>query len=121
VGAVVCHGRQRLIFIPACAAMTEKLANKIRGADVVLFDGTLWTDDEMLRAGVGSKTGMRMGHMSVSGPGGTLAAFATIPAGRKIFLHINNSNPILLDDSAERAAVEAAGWEVAYDGMEIRL
>lgn len=121
VGAVVCHGRQRLIFIPACAAMTEKLANKIRGADVVLFDGTLWTDDEMLRAGVGSKTGMRMGHMSVSGPGGTLAAFAAIPAGRKIFLHINNSNPILLDDSAERAAVEAAGWEVAYDGMEIRL
>jgi pyrroloquinoline quinone biosynthesis protein B len=87
----------------------------------VLFDGTLWTDDEMLRAGVGNKTGLRMGHMSVSGPNGTIAAFRSLEVRRKILLHINNSNPILLDDSPERAEVEAAGWDVAYDGMEIHL
>lgn len=121
VGAAVSDGNRRLFFIPGCAGMTDALARRLHGADVVLFDGTLWTDDEMLRAGVGAKTGMRMGHMSVSGPNGTLAAFAALDVRRKILLHINNSNPILLDDSPERAAVEAAGWEVAYDGMEIQL
>jgi pyrroloquinoline quinone biosynthesis protein B len=121
VGAAITDGHRRLYFIPGCAGMTDALANRLQGADAVLFDGTLWTDDEMLRAGVGSKTGLRMGHMSVSGPNGTLAAFAGIDVGRRILLHINNSNPILLDDSPERAIVEAAGWEVAYDGMEIQL
>jgi pyrroloquinoline quinone biosynthesis protein B len=121
VGAVVSDGQCRLFFIPGCAGMTDALAQRLQGADVVLFDGTLWTDDEMLRAGIGSKTGLRMGHMSVSGTNGTIAAFQRIEVRRKILLHINNSNPILLDDSPERAAVEAAGWEVAYDGMEIQL
>lgn len=121
VGAMVSDGRHRLFFVPGCARMTDDLAQRLHGADAVMFDGTLWTDDEMLRAGVGSKTGMRMGHMSVSGPGGTIAAFDGIDARRKILLHINNSNPILLDDSPERATVEAAGWEVGFDGMEIRL
>ncbi len=121
VGALVTEGDRRLFFIPSCATMTAPLARRLEGADVVLFDGTLWVDDEMLRSGVGSKTGLRMGHMSVSGPNGTLAAFKRIGVGRKILLHINNSNPILLDDSPERAAVEAEGWEVAFDGMEIQL
>jgi pyrroloquinoline quinone biosynthesis protein B len=101
--------------------MTAALARRLQGADVVLFDGTLWTDDEMLRAGLGGKTGLRMGHMSVSGPSGTIAAFKRIEVGRKILLHINNSNPVLLDDSPQRAETVAAGWEVACDGMEIRL
>jgi pyrroloquinoline quinone biosynthesis protein B len=121
VGVAISHEGRRLFFIPGCARMTGALAERLRGADVVLFDGTLWSDDEMLRAGVGTKTGLRMGHMSVSGPNGTLAAFKTIDVRRKILLHINNSNPILLDDSPERTEVEAAGWEVAYDGMEIEL
>ena len=121
VGAVVSDGERRLFFIPGCAGMTDPLARRLQGADVVLFDGTLWTDDEMLRAGLGAKTGLRMGHMSISGPNGTIAAFEAIDVQRRILLHINNSNPILLDDSFERAAVEAAGWEVAYDGMEIVL
>ena len=121
VGAAITDGHHQLFFIPACAKMTDALARRLQGADIVLFDGTLWADDEMLRAGVGSKTGLRMGHMSVSGPDGTLAAFRTIDVRRKILLHINNSNPILLDDSPERAQVKAAGWEVAYDGMEIQL
>jgi len=121
VGALVTDGQRRLFFIPGCAGMTVALVQRLQRADVVLFDGTVWTDDEMLRAGIGGKTGLRMGHMSVSGTNGTIAAFQCIDVGRKVLLHINNSNPILLDDSPERAAVEAAGWEVAYDGMEIRL
>jgi pyrroloquinoline quinone biosynthesis protein B len=121
VGAVVSSGNCRLFFIPGCARMTDALAQRLQGADVVCFDGTLWTDDEMIRAGLGGKTGLRMGHMSVSGPNGTIDAFRRIDVRRKILLHINNSNPILLDDSPERAAAEAAGWEVAYDGMEIEL
>jgi pyrroloquinoline quinone biosynthesis protein B len=121
VGATISDGHRRLVFIPACAGMTDALARRLQGVDVVFFDGTLWTDDEMLRAGLGSKTGLRMGHMSVSGPNGTIAVFRPIDVGRKILLHINNSNPILLDDSPERTQVTAAGWEVAYDGMEIRL
>ena len=121
VGAAISDGHRTCFFIPSCAGMTRTLAQRLEGADMVLFDGTLWTDDEMLRAGLGGKTGLRMGHMSVSGPSGTLSAFRTLGIRRKIMLHINNSNPILLDDSPERAAVEAAGWEVAYDGMEIQL
>ena len=86
---------------------------------MLLFDGTLWRDDEMIVQGVGTKTGRRMGHMSVSGPDGSLAAFADLGIRRKIFIHINNTNPILLDDSPERAFVKEAGWEVGEDGMEV--
>jgi pyrroloquinoline quinone biosynthesis protein B len=89
-------------------------------ADILFFDGTLFTDDEMVVAGLGAKTGRRMGHVPISGPDGTLARLADLPA-RRIFLHINNTNPILLRDSPERREVEAAGFEVAYDGMEIAL
>jgi len=89
-------------------------------ADVVLFDGTLFTDDEMIAAGAGVKTGRRMGHMPVGGPDGTLAALAGL-ARRRILIHINNTNPILIEDSRERHAVEAAGFEVAEDGMRIEL
>lgn len=108
-------------FIPGCARLTPALAERLRGAALVLFDGTLWTDDEMIRSETGVKTGARMGHMSLSGPNGTLAAFAPLGVRRKVLIHINNTNPVLLDDSAERAAALAAGWEVAYDGMEITL
>lgn len=121
VAAAVSDGRRSLFFIPGCAAMTPALAERLRGADLVFFDGTLWRDDEMVLAGLGPKTGRRMGHMSVSGPDGTMAAFCDLDVRRKIFIHMNNSNPILLDDAPERAEAEAAGWEVAYDGMEIVL
>ena len=114
------HG-ERAFFIPGCAHLTPALTARLRGAALVLFDGTLWTDDEMIRSETGVKTGARMGHMSVFGPDGTLAAFAPLDVRRKVLIHINNTNPILLDDSAERAVVHAAGWEVAYDGMEIEL
>ena len=119
VGVEVSARDNRLLSVPGCAAMTDGLKRRMAGASVVLFDGTLWQDDEMIRQGLGPKSGRRMGHMSVSGPDGTLAAFRDIPVGRKILVHINNSNPILLDDSGERAGVDKAGWEVAYDGMEV--
>ena len=112
---------RRFFYLPACAAMPPDLAARLKGAPLVFFDGTLWRDDEMIQAGVGTKTGKRMGHMSISGEDGTIAALAPLGVRRKVFIHINNTNPILLDDSAERATVEAAGWDVAYDGMEIRL
>ena len=114
-------GSSRFFYIPACAAMTAELAERVRGAELVFFDGTLFVDDEMIRDGVGVKTGKRMGHMSVSGPDGTVAAFKDLGVKRKVFIHINTTNAILLDDSDERRFVEKAGWEVAWDGMEIDL
>ena len=114
-------GGDSLFFIPGCAAMTDALRRRLDGASVVFFDGTLWRDDEMIRAGVGEKTGRRMGHISMSGAAGAIAAFRGLGVRRRVFIHINNSNPVLLDDSAERREAEAAGWEIAYDGMELRL
>src|SRR5690606_9948757 len=122
IGLELRHGLfEGAFFIPACARLTPALAERLQGAALVLFDGTLWRDDEMIQSGTGVKTGARMGHMSLSGPNGTLAAFAPLGVRRKVLIHINNTNPVLLDDSPERAAVQAAGWEVAYDGMEITL
>jgi pyrroloquinoline quinone biosynthesis protein B len=108
-------------YVPGCAAMPADLAKRLDQARLVFFDGTTWTDDEMRTMGVGAKTGARMGHMCMSGQDGSIAAFADLAVGRKIFVHINNTNPALLRDSSERAEVEAAGWEIAEDGMDIRL
>ncbi len=114
-------GRSSFYYIPGCAALPPDLGERLQGSPLVLFDGTLWRDDEMLRQGAGVKTGQRMGHLSMAGPDGTMAAFSPLDVGRKIFLHINNTNPVLVSDTAERAEVEAAGWEIAYDGMEIEV
>jgi len=111
----------RFCFVPGCAAMTPALRKRLEGAPLVFFDGTLWRDDEMIRMGVGAKTGKRMGHMSMSGKDGVIAAFRDLGVGRKIFIHINNTNPALLEDSSERAEAEAAGWTIAHDGMELTL
>ena len=119
VGVCLTHNGATLFYIPGCAAMTRSLVERLRGADTVLFDGTLWRDDEMIRKGIGAKTGRRMGHMSLSGVDGTLTAFADLGVRRKILLHINNSNPVLLDCSPERSEVVRAGWQVAFDGMRI--
>jgi coenzyme PQQ biosynthesis protein B len=112
-------GERRFFYIPGCAAMPVALAKRLRDAPLVFFDGTLWRDDEMIVSMVGIKTGKRMGHMSLSGDDGTLAAFKELNVKRKVFIHINTTNPILLDDSPQRAIVNHAGWEVAWDGMEL--
>jgi pyrroloquinoline quinone biosynthesis protein B len=114
-------GNASMFYVPGCAAISESLAARLRGAALVFFDGTLWRDDEMIVQGVGRKTGRRMGHMSCSGDEGSLAAFAALDVKRKVFVHINNTNPLLLSDSAERCEAEALGWEIAYDGMELAL
>jgi pyrroloquinoline quinone biosynthesis protein B len=119
VGVEIRADGRRLIYIPGCARLDDALKQRLAGAAVVLFDGTLWQDDEMVRLGLGPKTGQRMGHMSLDGPGGTMAAFDAIAVQRKIAIHINNSNPILLEESPERAELARRGWEVAYDGMEV--
>lgn len=121
VGLQIDDGRERFFYIPGCASMPDELRDRLRSASLVFFDGTLYRDDEMVAAGISQKTGARMGHMSVDGPEGTVAAFSDLDVRRKIFIHINTTNPILDAGSPERAGVEAAGWEVAEDGMEIRL
>ena len=120
VGVELTDGKARLVYVPGAAAVTPALRQRLSRADAILFDGTLFTDDEMIRTGTGAKSGRRMGHMPIEGLGGTLAALDGLSA-RCIFVHINNTNPILVDGSPERARVEAAGWEVAWDGMEIVL
>lgn len=120
VGLEIACGDKRLVFIPGAAKLTPAVIARVRDADVMLFDGTLYDDDEMIAAGAGTKTGRRMGHMPVGGPDGTLAALEGM-ARRRILIHINNTNPILIEDSPERRAVEKAGFEVAEDGMRIAL
>jgi pyrroloquinoline quinone biosynthesis protein B len=118
IGVELASGDTRLLFIPGAAAVTAALRERLQRANVILFDGTLYSDDEMIATGTGSKTGLRMGHMPIDGSGGSLAALADLP-GRRIFIHVNNTNPILIDGSPERQRVEAAGFEIAFDGMEI--
>lgn len=119
VGLELRAGGRRVVYVGNLARIGARVKERLAGADVVFVDATLWRDDEMIRQGVGTKTGRRMGHVSVSGPGGVLEELAELPAGRRILIHINNTNPILLADSPERRIVEAAGFEVAFDGMEI--
>ena len=119
VGVHLRAGEKDAFYIPGCARMNDDLRERLAGAALVMFDGTLWADDEMVRAGLGQKTGKRMGHMSMSGPDGSIAAFDGLNVGKRIFVHMNNTNPVLRPDSEERAKAEAAGWTIGQDGMEI--
>jgi len=109
---------ESFVFLAACAALTPEVARYLAGARLVFFDGTLFSDDEMIRAGLSQKTGQRMGHMAMSA---AIPALDGLGIERKIFLHINNSNPALMPGSPERQAVEQAGWLLPADGMEITL
>jgi pyrroloquinoline quinone biosynthesis protein B len=108
-------------FLAACAEVTDDLKSRLAGASLVFFDGTVWRDDELIAAGLGTKTGQGMGHIAMSGDRGAIGSLAGLDIGRKIFLHINNSNPALLRDSAERKMAERAGWQIPADGTEITL
>jgi pyrroloquinoline quinone biosynthesis protein B len=110
-----------LYFLAACAEVTPELKARLAGASLIFFDGTVWRDDELIAAGLGAKTGQAMGHIAMSGENGAMAALSDLGIDRKIFLHINNSNPALLRDSAERKTAERAGWQIPADGMEITL
>ena len=121
VGVTLEAGSKRVAYVPGCAAVTDAVRERIAGADLLLFDGTVYRDDEMRLAGVGEKTGRRMGHLPMSGPDGSIAALSGVSVGRRVFVHINNTNPILVEGSDERRAVEAAGWTVGHDGMAFGL
>ena len=108
-------------FIAACARVTDELRSRLAGAPLVLFDGTVWRDDELIVAGLGDKTGQGMGHIAMAGDHGAIESLAGLDIGQKMFLHINNSNPAWLRDSHERKTAELAGWQIPADGTEITL
>jgi pyrroloquinoline quinone biosynthesis protein B len=108
-------------FLAACAHVTDDLKSRLTGASAVFFDGTVWRDDELIVAGLGNKTGQGMGHIAMSGPSGAIESLDGLDIDRKMFLHINNSNPVLLPNSAERKTAERAGWQIPADGTEITL
>lgn len=111
-----------LLYAPGLGAIDEHVWDAMRSASCVLVDGTFWTDDEMIRLGFSRKRARDIGHLPQSGPGGMLEWFERLPsATRKVLIHVNNTNPILDEDSAERAELTRRGIEVAYDGMELVL
>ena len=120
IGLMIREGSSQLAYIPGCAALPDELVERLCMADLVLFDGTVWENTEMPDMGAGKKTGRRMGHLPMSGSDGSLARLNEVK-GRKAYIHINNTNPVLQPDSAERRAVAEAGWEVCADGMEFDL
>ena len=111
----------KLFYAPGLGQVDDNLLQMMHEADCLLVDGTLWEDDEMQRRGVGTRTGREMGHLAQNGPGGMLEVLEGFPAQRKVLIHINNTNPILDEDSAERAELDRRGVEVAFDGMSITL
>jgi pyrroloquinoline quinone biosynthesis protein B len=120
-GLRISDGKSQFFYVPGCAKIHDSLKARLSSATLIFFDGTTYTDDEMIRLGLSKKSAWRMGHVAMSGGNGSLKLLADCGIARKIYVHINNTNPVLIEDSAERAAVIAAGWEVAYDGMEVCL
>lgn len=112
---------RRAAYVPGCASVTDALRSALAGVDLLLFDGTLYTENEMVLQKLSSKTGASMGHICMSGEGGSIESLHDVAIARRIFIHLNNSNPVLDENSRERDAVTSAGWEVAFDGMELRI
>jgi pyrroloquinoline quinone biosynthesis protein B len=110
-----------VFYIPGCAKVDQDILRRVHGADCLLFDGTVFNDTELLDLGVIEKTGQRMGHISIAGDNGSLHAFDGAGVKRKIYIHINTTNPILERGSREEAIMKEAGWEVSFDGMTINL
>ena len=110
-----------LTYVPGLARLDDAVLERLRASDVVLVDGTFWRDDELAALGISERTARQMGHVPLSGAGGSLEALARLERPRTILVHINNTNPVLLERSPEREAVERAGVEVAHDGLEVEL
>ena len=132
-GAGVDHGRVvgyrltdkrsggTLVYLPGVQSLTPELRAEIAGVDCLLIDGTCWRDDELIRLGLAAKTSRAMGHLPIDGPDGSLAQLPPLGVRRTIFVHMNNTNPILLADTPERRIVEDRGMEVAMDGLEVQV
>jgi pyrroloquinoline quinone biosynthesis protein B len=110
-----------LVYLPGVQALTPAVRAEIEGCDCLLIDGTCWRDDELVRLGLAGKTSREMGHLPIDGPDGSLAQLPPLGVRRTIFVHMNNTNPILLDDALERRLVEDSGMEVAMDGLEVEV
>jgi pyrroloquinoline quinone biosynthesis protein B len=123
VGYRITDGRtgRALVYVPGAQRLTASVLAHLEGCACLLFDGTCWQDDELIRLGIAAKTSRDMGHLPIGGPDGSLEQLAPLPIERKIYVHINNTNPILLEDSPERRAVEERGMEVATDGLELEI
>jgi pyrroloquinoline quinone biosynthesis protein B len=123
VGVTVRDGATggTLAFVPGCGALDEALFARLAEANAVLIDGTFWSDDELVRLGIGTRGASEMGHLAISGAEGSLAELARLRCRHRVYVHINNTNPILLEDSIERRAVERMGVVVGADGMELEL
>lgn len=121
VGLEIADGSRRLCYVPGAASLPADLVSRLTHSDLFFLDGTAYTDDELPRLSLSTKTVGRMGHIAMTGAAGPLMAFGPTTKARKIFIHLNNSNPVLIEDSPERAHVVERGWDVAYDGMEIVL
>ncbi len=115
------HTGRSLVYIPGAQQLTASVLAQLEDCACLLFDGTCWQDDELIRLGVASRTSRDMGHLPISGADGSLEQLAPLPIGRKIYIHINNTNPILLEDSPERRIVGEHGFEVAEDGLELEI
>ncbi|MGX7741897.1 pyrroloquinoline quinone biosynthesis protein PqqB [Rhodopseudomonas parapalustris] len=112
---------QTVHILTACARVTDDLKARLAGAPLLLFDGTVWRDDELIAAGLGAKTGQAMGHIAMAGDDGAIAALSELGIAEKLFVHVNNSNPALLAHSTERRQLETAGWQIPADGTEVTL
>jgi pyrroloquinoline quinone biosynthesis protein B len=121
VGLSVRCGGRAMLFLPGVPGIDDALLRRMDQTDLILLDGTFWSDDEFIRVWPDAHTARAMGHLPISGPGGSLERLAGLHRARKVFIHINNTNPILDEDSDACRAVREAGWEVACDGMTIEL
>lgn len=114
-GGAVCA------FVPGCGGLTPSVVDRVAAADILLFDGTFWRDDELIALGIGSRTARELDHVPIAGSGGSLEALAALPCRHRIYTHINNTNPILIERSPERAAVVQAGLTVGFDGLRLTV
>ena len=121
IGLVLAQDGKQIFYAPALPGQSEEWKDWARSSDLCLLDGTFWDENELISAGVGSKTAREIGHVSLSGPGGLLQEIDFAKRGRRVLIHINNTNPILDEESPEHREVRDAGWEIAYDGMEFDL
>jgi pyrroloquinoline quinone biosynthesis protein B len=109
------------VYLPGVQELTPAVLTELEDCACLLVDGTCWQDDELIRLGLADKTASDMGHLCIGGPGGSLEQLSRLPIERKLYIHINNTNPILLEDSPERCEVERSGMEVATDGLEVEV
>ncbi|HLE04805.1 MAG TPA: MBL fold metallo-hydrolase, partial [Anaerolineales bacterium] len=110
-----------LAYVPGIKQIDADMAALLGDCECVFLDGTFWSDGELINLGIAQKSALEIGHIPISGPEGSLAKLANLRGVRKIYIHINNTNPMLIEDSSERRIVEQAGWEVAFDGMDLQI